>query len=302
MIFAYNRPTHLKNLFESIQSSQPPNQLPTLIFIDGPKSPSIARDVQSVISCVNDYKSDLGINKITIRKTNLGLAKSVITGVSETLLSYDQVIVLEDDIEISPFFLKYMDKSLDVFRNDRKIGSITGYKFANTPFRTSRKMLMTSRHSSWAWGTWSNRWAEIDWDILSHGNSSLKILKSKISGAGEDLPRMIDLQIQGKIDSWSIIFDSNAAMLGWKCIHPYISLARNCGMDGSGTHYISQKTERRVDSKWHSIKLYDPLRFRVSRIYDIKVWWNNSRYYQFYIKPFLFIRSNYKKLTKNSTG
>jgi hypothetical protein len=39
------------------------------------------------------------------RVENLGLGKSIITGVSDIINKYGRAIVLDDDLETSPFFL-----------------------------------------------------------------------------------------------------------------------------------------------------------------------------------------------------
>ena len=43
------------------------------------------------------------------RAENMGLARSIVQGVTETLRTHDRVIVLEDDLELSPHFLRYMN-------------------------------------------------------------------------------------------------------------------------------------------------------------------------------------------------
>ena len=67
--------------------------------------------------------------KVYEQERNNGLANSVINGVNKVLLNYDRIIVLEDDIHTSKFFLKFMNESLQVYDNERYVMSISGYKY-----------------------------------------------------------------------------------------------------------------------------------------------------------------------------
>src|SRR3546814_20893144 len=58
---------------------------------------------------------------------NLGLAQSIIIGVTQMLEQHEAVIVIEDDLLLSPYFLKYMNDALYHYRDDQRVASIHGY-------------------------------------------------------------------------------------------------------------------------------------------------------------------------------
>ena len=55
-----------------------------------------------------------------IRKKNFGLAKNIVSGINYVFKENDKAIILEDDIIVSPFFLNYMNKNLNIYKNDKK--------------------------------------------------------------------------------------------------------------------------------------------------------------------------------------
>lgn len=60
---------------------------------------------------------------------NLGLANSIIQGVTKIINQTGRVIVLEDDVEVSPYFLQYMNDALIVYENNLKVNGIGSWNF-----------------------------------------------------------------------------------------------------------------------------------------------------------------------------
>ncbi|WP_051128872.1 hypothetical protein [Providencia rettgeri] len=75
------------------------------------------------MSNLRDYLNTItGFNKVVIikQKSNLGLAKSITTGVTSVCEKYGKVIVLEDDLIASPTFLQFMNDALVFFEKQKK--------------------------------------------------------------------------------------------------------------------------------------------------------------------------------------
>ena len=74
-------------------------------------------------------KTVRGFKKANIieRKANLGLANSIIDGVSTIVNQYGKVIVIEDDLVTSKYFLNYMNHCLKLYEKDSKVASISAY-------------------------------------------------------------------------------------------------------------------------------------------------------------------------------
>jgi hypothetical protein len=151
-----------------------------------------------------------GFKSVILRKSNYnkGLAQSVIEGVSEVLSTHKNIIVLEDDLITSRNFLNYMNQSLNYYEKYQSILSVTGFTL---PIIFDKKynsdIYFSYRHSSWGWAIWKDRWLQIDWELAYSENfiNDRKIQK-KFNIGGNDLSRMLKIQILGKIDSWAIRF------------------------------------------------------------------------------------------------
>ncbi|MCC6817616.1 MAG: hypothetical protein IT245_01815, partial [Bacteroidia bacterium] len=105
IIFAFNRPGHLKQSLEFLSLNTEVTSLPIYFFIDGPQNPAEVEQVLAVKHVAESFKA----NQVSIiaSDVNLGLKRSVISGISKVFESYDQAIILEDDICVAPNFIQY---------------------------------------------------------------------------------------------------------------------------------------------------------------------------------------------------
>ena len=60
-------------------------------------------------------------------KENLGLARSIVSGVTELCEQYGRAIVLEDDFILHPFIFDFMLQSLDRYADDEQVAQVSGY-------------------------------------------------------------------------------------------------------------------------------------------------------------------------------
>ncbi|MHA1381098.1 MAG: sugar transferase [Candidatus Helarchaeota archaeon] len=239
VFFCYNRPDKTKYNLEKLAKNTLANQSKLFIFSDGPKSKDDIRNVEETRNVIRSIK---GFKKIQIieRKINFGLALSIITGVSKVINNYGKVIVVEDDITTSKYFLEFMNECLEFYKDDQKVFSITGFTEPRLIVPKSYKndvFLMPYRFYSWGWGTWKDRWNKIDFEVKDYDtfiNNSKEI--KEFSRGGRDLVINLKLQMDGKLNSWAC-----RASYGEFKNRGYtlISLKNhiiNIGADGSGTH------------------------------------------------------------------
>ena len=243
ILFVYNRPEHTKRTIESLAKNTLADKSSLYIFSDGPQGEKDKPDVEAVRKYI--YKIS-GFNKIGIleREKNLGLANSIINGVSEIFKRYDKVVVMEDDMISSPFFLKYINELLNRFENDQRIFSVTGYTFPiKIPEHYKHHLYLSPRSSSWGWGTWKSRWQKADWDLKDIGDlTNDKLRVENFNKGGDDLIGMLKNSIEGKIDSWSIKWTYSHFLNEAFCIYPVKSRIQNIGTDRSGVH--TNKTKK----------------------------------------------------------
>jgi hypothetical protein len=243
ILFVYNRPEHTKKTIDALRLNQLATESSLFIFSDGNKNENDRKAVEEVrnyIVTISEFKDV----KITLRDKNLGLADSVISGVTEVIEKFGKAIVLEDDIVTSPYFLKFMNEALDFYEKDKRIYSISGYNFPiQIPDEYQHKIYISPRPSSWGWGTWKDRWEKVDWIISDYDQflSNKKEIK-KFNLGGNDLTRMLKKQMSGKINSWAIRWTYAHYKGKGYCLFPLKSFAKNIGADRSGVH--TRKTNK----------------------------------------------------------
>ncbi len=234
-LFAYKRADHLRQAVESLLRNAECSQSHLFFFSDAPRKrddEAAVKDVRRYIATVKGFASVTQI----VREHNLGLAKSIISGVSQILASYDRVIVLEDDLVLSPYFLRYMNQALDLYANDENVASIHGYVYPVKPLLPETFFMKGT--DCWGWGTWKRAWRHFEPDAK---NLITKLVDAGLTfsfdmdGSTNNM-RMLTNQSKGLIDSWAIRWHASAYLKGMYTLYPGTSLVNNIGADGGGTH------------------------------------------------------------------
>ena len=124
LIFAYNRVEKINNLISSLIECEGFYSSKIFVFCDGPKSKEDKVKVEKTRKIIRDRFIDN--NNVTYFEqiNNLGLAKSIYSGINYVFDSYDRVIVLEDDLELNKGFLNYMNFALTRYQSDDKVFQI----------------------------------------------------------------------------------------------------------------------------------------------------------------------------------
>lgn len=143
VLFVYNRPEHTKKVIEALQKNILAQESELFIFSDGAKGASEdkVKEVREYIRTIKGFKN------VTIFESpkNKGLANSLIAGITDIVNRYGKIIVLEDDIVTSPYFLQFMNDSLITYENEEKVGTITGYVYPADYTPPPRKLLYATR-------------------------------------------------------------------------------------------------------------------------------------------------------------
>lgn len=236
ILFVYNRPWHTRQTVEALQRNDLAAESELFIYSDGPKS----EDDNKVVAEVRKYvKSIEGFKQIKVieRENNIGLAKSVITGVTEIIDKYGKIIVLEDDLVTSPYFLNYMNKALDRYENDEKVMQISGHMFP-VDLNIDTDAVFLPFTTSWGWATWKRAWDHFDTEMTGYeklkADSSLR-KRFNLDGAYPYF-QMLEYQREGRVDSWAICWYLSVFMKEGLTLFPRKTLVQNIGFDGSGTH------------------------------------------------------------------
>ncbi len=236
VVFCYRRPTHLRNTLQSLMRCEGFVGSPVFVYCDGPRSKAERAAVEATRAVAREMLGEAA--EYHFSETNRGLSASVIGGVSDVLARFDRAIVIEDDLLLSPGFLSYMNKSLALYANEEAVLQVSGYTFEAPALARSGTAVFLPFTTSWGWATWRRAWRHFDpaakgWERLQTEPDLRR--RFNLDGA-YDYATMLERQMQGKRDSWAIRWYWNVFSMGGLVLFPPVTLVKNEGMDGSGTH------------------------------------------------------------------
>ena len=234
LLFTYNRPEHTRMTLEALSNNHLSSRSELFIISDGYKSDADKEDVIRVRELIESVK---GFAKVHIEEQshNLGLAKSIIEGVTRVVNKYGTVIVLEDDLITSPFFLTFMNDALKRYENVEKIGHVHGDCF---PLHQLPDAFLIKWTGSWGWATWKRAW-----DLFNSDGEALlaELIQKKLSkrfdfNGNYPFTRMLRRQVNKENDSWAIRWNATLFLNDILSLNAGKSLVQNIGFDGSGRH------------------------------------------------------------------
>lgn len=234
-LFVYNRPKHTERTLKFLQQNELAAESRLFIFSDGPKTPADQEKVQEL----RDYlKTVDGFRSVEIieRKENLGLANSIIAGVSRLVKDYGQIIVFEDDLISSSHTLTYFNEALNVYRKEEKVMHIGAYMYPLKDEQLPESFFYRAA-TSWGWATWERAWQhfEPNIDVLLKQFDAPKRNAFSIEKTMNFWKQMQDFK-KGRNNSWAIRWYASIFLKGGLTLNPAQSLVNNIGHDGSGIH------------------------------------------------------------------
>ncbi len=246
ILFVYNRPDILERTISALANNYYSLETDLYIFSDGAKT-SKPGDIEKVEEVREFIKTIKGFKSVTIKeqKTNIGLANSVINGITQVSKKHDRFIVLEDDLLTSPYFLKYMNESLEKYKDMEKVWCINGMalnpKFLEIPEDYPYDTYFNYRNTSHGWASWSDRWEKTIWD---HSQIRYELTdyyqQLKFNRGGNDMYPMMKHQFTGRVDSWAIRWSYSISRASGMTLSPKYSYV-TAQVSSEGTHIKSYR-------------------------------------------------------------
>lgn len=246
VLFTYCRPRHTRQTVEALLANREAANSDLIIFSDGSKNEESFIGVQETREYIHKIK---GFKKIRIieRSTNWGLAKNIIDGVTTVVNEYGKVVVVEDDLITAPYFLKFMNESLEMYESDHEVISIHGYMYPVKGKMPETFFIKTA--DCWGWATWKR-----GWDLFNSNAQDLlqtieerKLCRDFDYNNSYPYTAMLKDQINGKIDSWAIRWYASAFINNKLTLYPGQSLVFQNGMDGEGGTHCHETTDYAVE-------------------------------------------------------
>jgi hypothetical protein len=247
-LFVYNRPDHTRRTLQALQACVGANESELYVFSDGPRmaqAESAVRKVREFVKSIDGFAS-VEVNE---RETNLGLANSIIDGVTRLCETHGRVIVVEDDLVVAPGFLTYLNAALEHYQSEMQVMQIAAHMFpVDVPAIDEAFFLPFV--SSWGWATWRRAWRKFDADATGYAQlrSDTTLRKAFDMDGAYDYFSMLEAQLAGKVDSWAIRWNLSVFMNDGMVLYPKKSLVENTGFDGSGVHTRGEALDQEMQN------------------------------------------------------
>lgn len=283
IIFVYNRLHHLDTLFNSLQKNDLFKKSKVLVFSDGAKNEIDKYKIDKVRKLLKKRLISQN-SEIIENNINLGLSRNVIGGLNKIFQIYDRAIILEDDLELSPFFLNYMNEALNLYATSENVASISGYMYPIEPKKFSNNYFFLKLIESWGWGTWKRAWNIFE-------NDSLK-LKDKINEkqlenefnfeSGISYYKMLTDNIKGLNDSWAVRWYASTFLKNMYTLFPNKSFVKNIGIDNSGENCnYTTVYNSSINVEYNKLKKIDSLELLSDRLV-IQSFFKKIKYKRYY--------------------
>lgn len=258
VLFVYNRPWHTEQTVTALLKNELADASDLIIYSDAPKNEAATPKVEEVRSFIKGIRGFKSVSIIE-RERNWGLADNIIDGVTAVVNKHGRVIVLEDDIVTSPYFLRFMNDALDFYENEENVWHVSGYMF---PIDTTdlNDTFFTKGMFCWGWGTWERAWRHYRRDPEKVPSQFSKEMISDFNYDDTNVffDQILD-NISGKLHTWAIFWYAAIYLNEALCLCPRESFVKNIGHDGSGVHCGKGPLYETAFSHFYPVKVHNPV-------------------------------------------
>lgn len=236
VVVGYNRLNSIKRLLTSLSEAKYPSQdIPLVISID-------ASGDQPLYDFVENYEWSWGPKYVNIQKERLGLKNHIIQ-CGDLTKYFKGIILLEDDIFVSPFFYHYAISAISAYGNDDRISQISLYRNETNGFVGLPIKFLENGSDAFLYkgvSSWGECWTEKMWTSFKNWYEHCTeedILDSEIPPACKKWTR-----------AWSKYFNAYNALTGRYVVYPYVSLTTN--FSDAGEHGGTNNTFVQVNLQY----------------------------------------------------
>lgn len=234
----FNRPDTTEMVFAEISRARPPK---LLVVGDGPRSnrPGEVEKVAHARAIIDRVDWDCEV-LTNFSEVNLGCKRRVSTGIDWIFEQVEEAIILEDDCLPDPGFFRFCQELLERYRNDQRIGMISGDNFQFGNRRNDDSYYFSKYVHIWGWATWRDRWAG-SYDVTMAKWPRIRDegwLPDMVGNAREATywQRIFERVYRGEIDTWDYQWVFANWVEGRMTILPAVNMISNVGFDRNATH------------------------------------------------------------------
>lgn len=243
-----NRYEHFKRCLDSLECCIWAENTEVYVALDFPPSDKFRPGWEKINSFLETKQFSHRFKKLIIikREYNYGIChkkSNSVIAINELSTKYDRYIFSEDDNVFSPNFLVFINKGLELYKDDHRIYGVCGYNYRMTFPDMYKNNFYFSKHGSpWGFGTWFSREKEMrryfDLDTLKgilRDKSSVNKLKKERPTTIYSIIHMIKENriYEDSVKGCYVTLEDKYWLM------PRISKVMNLGTDGTGAHSTS---------------------------------------------------------------
>lgn len=160
-IFAFNRPQLTERLLGILAQIKPSR---ILVVADGPR-PHVVADIEkcaAVRRLFDNLDWECRVER-NFAESNMGSFPRNSSGLNWVFEQVEEAIILEDDCLPELSFFPYCEELLDRYRNDSRVGLISGNNFLRPPVDSLKSSYFFSNYpATWGWASWRRTWNQVD--------------------------------------------------------------------------------------------------------------------------------------------
>lgn len=273
VVFAYNRPDHLRQTLEALAKNDLASESVLYIYCDGAKAEATDEQRNQVQENRKVAHAAIGFKEVYVieREKNIGLKDNIIGAVTEIVNQYGRIITLEDDIVTSKGFLRFMNDSLETYKDDDKVMHISAYMWPHR-WPLPETFFYEIPYPGGGWATWQRAWKYYN-DNTAELYEYWHTRWDEFNVVGEHLQKQLEDNYRGTLNTWFIKWHAVMLRMGGLTLYPGKSLTNNIGFDEFATNCY--KT-----NKFDIVHLADKIKVRHRKVKES--WLGSVEIYAFY--------------------
>jgi len=244
LFLIFNREDTTQKVFDAIR-----RQKPKYLFVaaDGARKnkPGEAEKCQQVRDIIKQVDWDCEL-KTLFRDENLGCKLAVSSAITWFFENVEQGIILEDDCLPDPSFFPYCEELLDKYKDDTRIGHISGDNFLPGIIDESLSYDFCSCTHIWGWASWRRVWKNYDvnfpfWEKYKEKHSLIFCNKREEIYFSSFIPDV--LNNRNNINTWDTQYWFTLRLQNQLSVYPAVNLVTNIGLGDLNATHTSKKAE-----------------------------------------------------------
>ncbi len=245
LFLVFNRPDTTERVFEAIRRAKPPR---LYVAADGPRTTreneaSLCEATRQIATKV-DWPCEV---HTLFRTENLGCKVAVSSAIDWFFDHEPEGMILEDDCLPEPSFFPYCDELLAKYRDDERVGMISGDNFISRQWQPEESYYFSKINHIWGWASWRRAWAHYDVNVSNWPTHNAQKLLRKVFPRCKQSQRYWQDQFDkvhlGEIDTWDYQWTLTCFAKAYLSCMPKVNLITNIGFGANATHTTSAESK-----------------------------------------------------------